>query len=56
MLAVPVSPQVNFPLESFLTETAGEGLVAGVFSHVGDQVAALGERFGANYALVWLLS
>ena len=28
----------------------------GVFPHVSDEVAALGERFTTNDALVWLLT
>ena len=56
MLTLPVSPQINFSLEPFLAEAAGERLVAGVFSHVSDQVAALREGLCTNYALVGLLS
>lgn len=51
-----VSAKVHFPLESFLTETAGEGLVAGVLPHVGDEVGGLTERLPAHYALVGLLT
>ena len=56
VLAFPVSPQINFSLEPFLAEAAGKRLVAGVFSHVSDQVAALREGLRTNYALVGLLS
>ena len=56
MLALPVSPQINFSLEPFLAEAAGKRLVAGVFSHVSDQVAALREGLRTNYALMGLLS
>ena len=56
VLALPVSPQINFSLEPFLAEAAGKRLVAGVFSHVSDQVAALREGLRTNYALVGLLS
>lgn len=51
-----MSSQVNFSLESFLTQTASKRLVASVFSHVSYQVAALRERFSTDNAFVWLLT
>lgn len=56
MLALAMPPQVDLALEGLVAETALEGLVAVVFSHVGYQVAALGERLVADYALVWLFT
>ena len=56
VLALPVSPQVHFPLEPLLTEPARERLVARVLAHVCDQVAALRERLRTHDALVRLLS
>ena len=56
VLALPVSPQIHFPLEPFLTQAASKRLVPGVLSHVSDQVAALRERLGTHDALVRLLS
>ena len=56
VLALPVTPQIHFPLESFLAQAASKWLVPGVLSHVGDQVAALRERLGTHDALVRFLS
>ena len=56
MLAVSVSPQINLALEPFLTEATGEWFVASVFSHVCDEVAALGEGLGTHYTLVGFLA
>ena len=56
VLALPVSPQIHFPLEPFLAQAASKRLVPGVLSHVSDQVAALRERLGTHDALVRLLS
>lgn len=38
VLTLPVTAQIHLPLERLLAETAAEGLVAGVFAHVRDQV------------------
>ena len=56
VLALPVTPQIHFPLEPFLAQAAGKWLVAGVLPHVSDQVAALWEGLGTHDALVRLLS
>lgn len=56
VLTLPVAPQIHLPLERLLAETAAEGLVAGVFAHVRDQVRRLAERFAADDALVRLLA
>lgn len=56
VLRLTVSAQVHLPLEGFLAEAAREGLVAGVFSHMGDQVRRLAERFTAYDTLVRLLT
>ena len=56
VLALPVTPQIHFPLEPFLAQAAGKWLVAGVLPHVSDQVAALWEGLGTHNALVRLLS
>lgn len=45
VLTFAVTPQVDLPLEGLLAETAREGLVAGVFAHVRNQVRALAEGF-----------
>lgn len=52
MLAFPVPTQIDLPLERFLAETALKRFVAGVFTHVRDQVAALGERLAAHDTFV----
>lgn len=56
VLRLPVPPQVDFPLESLVAEAAGEGLVAGVFAHVRDEIGRLAERLGAHHALVGFLA
>lgn len=56
MLTFPVPPQVDLPLEGLVAEAALEGLVAGVLTHVRDQVAALGKRLAAHHALVRFLA
>ena len=56
MLALPVTPQIHFPLEPFLAQAASKWLVPGVLPHVSDQVAALREGLGTHNALVRLLS
>lgn len=38
VLTLPVAPQIHLPLERLLAEAAAERLVAGVFTHVRDQV------------------
>lgn len=43
-------------MERLVAEAALKGLVAGVLTHVRDQVAALGERLAAHYALVRFLT
>ena len=43
MLRISVSSQVNFSLESFITEATAKRFVASVFSHVSYQIAALRE-------------
>lgn len=56
MLALSMSPQVNFPLKSFVAKTARKRLVSSVFAHVRDEVGWLWKGFWTNYTLVWLLS
>ena len=56
MLRVSVPPKVDLPLESLFTNPAGEGFVATVLPHVGDEVAALREGLPAHDALVRLLA
>lgn len=51
-----VSAKVDFPLESFLAEAAGEGLVSSVLPHVGDEVGGLTERLPAHHTFVGLLT
>jgi hypothetical protein len=36
MLGIPMSSEIDFPLEPPFADSAGEGLVAAVFSHVSD--------------------
>ena len=55
VLRLFVSPQVHLPLEAFPTLVAAEGLEAGVFAAVSDEVGALAERFAAHLALMRLL-
>ena len=56
MLALPVPSQIDLPLERLVAQTALKRLVAGVLTHVRDQVAALGERLAAHHALVRFLT
>ena len=56
MLALPVAAKVYLALEGLLAEAAREGLVAGVFPHVRDEVGGLREGLAADGALVWLLT
>ena len=56
MLRVPVPPKVNLPLESLFTNPAGEGFVAAVFPHVGDEVRGLAESLATNHTLVRFLT
>ena len=56
MLRISMSSQVNFSLESFFTKATTKGLVAGMFSHMSDQIAALRKGFPAHHALVRLLA
>jgi len=56
MLTLAMPPQVHLPLKGLVAEAALERLVAGVLTHVRDQVAALGERLAAHHALVRFLA
>ena len=50
-----MSAQIDFSLEPFFAQSAGEGLVTAMFPHVCDKVGALAERLGADGAFVRLL-
>ena len=50
-----MSAQIDFSLEPFFAQSAGEGLVTAMFPHVCDKVGALAERLGADRAFVRLL-
>lgn len=52
MLAVAVPAQIDFALERLVAEAALERFVAGMLSHVRNQVGALAEGFVANDARV----
>ena len=56
VLRLPVPPKVHLSLEGLVAEAAGEGLVARVLAHVGDEVGRLAEGFGADDALVGFLA
>lgn len=56
MLTFPVPSQIDLSLECFVAQAALKRLIAGVLTHVRDQVAALGERLAANHALMRFLT
>ena len=56
MLRVSMPPKIDLPLESLFTNPAGEGFVAAVFPHVGDEVRGLAESLATNHALVRFLT
>lgn len=53
---LPVATKIHLPLEGFVAEAAGEGLVARVLPHVGDEVGGLAEGLPTHHTLVWLLT
>ena len=56
MLALVVSAQVHFALETLGTNVTSERFEARVLPAVGDEVGALAERFAAHLALVRLFT
>lgn len=56
MVRLAMAPTVDFPLERPAADVAREGLVAGVFPRVRDQVRRLTERLPTHCAFVRLLS
>lgn len=56
MLALPVSAQIDLPLERLVAQATRERLVAGVLAQVRDQVGRLAERLAAHHALVRFLA
>lgn len=52
----PMSPQIDFPLESFVAQATSERFVAGVLPRMRDQIGTLAERFTTHYAFMRLLT
>lgn len=56
VLTLPVTSQVDLPLERLVAEAAREGLVPRVLAHVCDQVGGLAEGFPAHDTLMRLFA
>ncbi len=56
VLNVSVPLEVDLPLESLVAKVARERLVAGMLSHVGDEIGRLAEGLVAHHAHVGLLT